>query len=125
MPVILQATMRAGENNRSRVLVALLVVCCALNLSSIVAAASQGAPPSSDLLDQGRKLLEAGKLAEAELVLDRAEKLAPSDSVILTLDAKVKGRLGEYASAVALLKRVIRLDSTVRPGARRSCNRSR
>ena len=54
-------------------------------------------------------MLEAGKLAEAELVLDRAEKLAPSDSVILTLDAMVKGRLGEYASAVALLKRVVRL----------------
>jgi len=86
-----------------------LVACCALNLSSIFAAAPQGAPHSSELLDQGRKLLEAGKLAEAELVLDRAEKLAPSDSVILTLDAKVKGRLGEYASAVALLKRVIRL----------------
>jgi len=101
--------MRAGKNHRSRVFVALLVVCCALNLSSIVAAASQGASSSSELLDQGRKLLEAGKLAEAELILDRAEKLAPSDPVILNLDAKVKGRLGEYASAVALLKRVIRL----------------
>jgi tetratricopeptide (TPR) repeat protein len=88
---------------------ALMVVCCALNLGSISAAARQGATPSSELLDQGRKLLEAGKLAEAELVLDRAEKLAPSDSVILNLDAKVKGRLGEYASAVDLLKRVIRL----------------
>jgi tetratricopeptide (TPR) repeat protein len=88
---------------------ALMVVCCALNLSSIFAAAPQGAPPSKELLEQGRKLLEAGKLAEAELVLDRAEKLAPDDSVILNLDAKVKGRLGEYASAVALLKRVIRL----------------
>jgi tetratricopeptide (TPR) repeat protein len=107
-PVVLQATRRAGNNNRSRVL-ALTVVCCALNLGSIFAAAQQEAPPSSELLDQGRKLLEAGKLAEAELVLDRAEKLAPSDSVILSLDAKVKGRLGEYASAVALLKRVIGL----------------
>jgi tetratricopeptide (TPR) repeat protein len=101
--------MRAGKNHRSRVFVALLVVCCALNLSSIVAAASQGPSSSSELLDQGRKLLEAGKLAEAELVLDRAEKLAPSDPVILSLDAKVKGRLGEYATAVALLKRVIGL----------------
>jgi tetratricopeptide (TPR) repeat protein len=101
--------MRAGKNHRSRVFVALLIVCCALNLSSIYAAAPQGAPPSSELLDQGRKLLEAGKLAEAELVLDRAEKLAPSDSVILNLDAKVKGRLGEYASAVALLTRVVQL----------------
>ena len=101
--------MRASKNHRSRVFVALLVVCCALNLSSIVAAASQGASSSRELLDQGRKLLEAGKLAEAELILDRAEKLAPSDPVILNLDAKVKGRLGEYASAGALLKRVIRL----------------
>jgi tetratricopeptide (TPR) repeat protein len=86
-----------------------MVVCCALNLGSISAAARQAATPSSKLLDQGRKLLEAGKLAEAELVLDRAEKLAPSDSAILNLDAKVKGRLGEYTSAVDLLKRVIRL----------------
>jgi tetratricopeptide (TPR) repeat protein len=75
----------------------------------MLAIAAQTAPTPSELLEQGRKLLEAGKLAEAELVLDRAEKLAPSDSVILTLDAKVKGRLGEYSSAVALLKRVVRL----------------
>jgi tetratricopeptide (TPR) repeat protein len=106
-PAVRPATRRAGKNNRSRVF-ALIVACCALNLGSIFAA-QQGAPPSSELLDQGRKLLEAGKLAEAELVLDRAEKLAPSDPAILNLDAKVKGRLGEYASAVDLLKRVIRL----------------
>ena len=107
-PVALQATGRARKNNHSRVF-ALMVVCCSINLSSIFAAVPQGAPPSSELLEQGRKLLEAGKLAEAELVLDRAEELAPSDSVIVTLDAKVKGRLGEYASAVALLRRVILL----------------
>jgi tetratricopeptide (TPR) repeat protein len=71
--------------------------------------AQEATPTSSELLEQSRKLLEAGKLAEAELVLDHAAKLAPSDSVILTLDAKVKGRLGEYSSAVALLKRVIQL----------------
>jgi tetratricopeptide (TPR) repeat protein len=107
-PVVIQVTQRADKNDRVRVSV-LIVVCCALNLSLICAAAPQGTPLSSELLDQGRKLLEAGKLAEADLVLDRAEKLAPSDSVILNFDAKVKGRLGEYASAVALLKRVIRL----------------
>jgi tetratricopeptide (TPR) repeat protein len=105
-PIVLQATQRAGDSNRARVFV-LVVACCALNLSSIFASAQQAAPPSTgELLDQGRKLLNAGKLAEAELVLDRAAKLAPSDSVILSLDAKVKGRLGEYASAVALLRRV-------------------
>jgi len=72
-------------------------------------AALQGGAHSSELLDQARKLLAAGKLAEAELVLDRAEKLAPSDPVILSLDAKVKGRLGEDGSAVALLQRVVQL----------------
>ena len=107
VPVILRAIRRAGKNNRSHVF-ALMVVCCALNFGSIFATVPE-APTSSELLEQGRKLLEAGKLAEAELALDRAEKLAPSDPVILTLDAKVKGRLGEYSSAVDLLKRVIRL----------------
>jgi tetratricopeptide (TPR) repeat protein len=92
---------------RSARVCALTIVGCTLHAGSIFASATQQAP--SELLDQGRKLLEAGRLAEAELVLDRAEKLAPSDPVILTLDAKVKGRLGEYSSAVDLLKRVIRL----------------
>ena len=86
---------------------AFMLAGCTLHAGSIFASATQQAP--SELLDQGRKLLEAGRLAEAELVLDRAEKFASSDPVILTLDAKVKGRLGEYSSAVDLLKRVIRL----------------
>ena len=107
-PPIRQAIRRAGKNNRSCVF-ALMVACFALNFGSIFATAAGAGPTSSELLAQGRRLLEAGKLAEAELVLDRAEKLAPSDSVILTLDAKVKGRLGEYSSAVDLLKRVTRL----------------
>ena len=106
--VILQAIRRAGKNNIFCVF-ALMVASSALNLGSMLAIAAETAPTSNELLDQGRKLLEAGKLAEAELVLDRAEKLAPSDPLILTLDAKVKGRLGEYSTAVALLKRVIRL----------------
>ena len=98
----------AAESNRSRAF-SVIVVSCALNFGSILAAVPQTAPTPSELLEQGRKLLAVGKLAEAELVLDRAEKLAPSDSVILTLDAKVKGRLGESSDAVALLRRVIRL----------------
>ena len=106
--VILQAIRRAGKNNISCVF-ALMVASFALNLGSMLAIAAETAPTSSELLEQGRKLFVAGKLAEAELVLDRAEKLAPSDSVILSLDAKVKGRLGDYARAVALLKRVIGL----------------
>jgi tetratricopeptide (TPR) repeat protein len=107
-PVILQAIRWAGKGNRSGVF-ALMVVCCAFNFSPIFAAAQGAAPTSNEFLEQGQKLLDAGRLAEAESVLDRAEKLAPADSVILTLDAKVKGRLGEYSCAVALLERVIRL----------------
>ena len=75
--------MRAGKNHRSRVFVALLVVCCALNLSSIVAAASQGASSSRELLDQGRKLLEAGKLAEAVAGLRIALAIDPNSAQAL------------------------------------------
>ncbi len=107
-PLSCRAIRRADKSNYSRVF-ALMVACFALNFGSIFATAAGAGPTSSELIEQGRKLLEAGKLAEAELVLDRAEKLAPSDSVILTLDAEVKGRLGEYSGAVDLLKRVTRL----------------
>jgi tetratricopeptide (TPR) repeat protein len=91
-PVNLRAGRRAGKSNRSRAFALTSVCCCALYLGSISATLAMADPTSSELLEQGRKLLEAGKLAEAELVLDRAEK--------------VKGRLGEYSSAVALLRRV-------------------
>jgi len=106
-PAILRAMRRGGKDNRS-LAVALLGVCFLFS-SGISFATVRQAPTSSDLLVQGRNLLEAGKLAEAELVLDRAAELAPSDAVILTLDGRVKGRLGEYASAVALLERVTKL----------------
>src|SRR5271154_4847932 len=98
----------AAESNRSPAF-SVIVVSCALNFGTIFVTVAQQAQTSRGLLEQGRQLLGVGKLAEAELVLDRAEKLAPSDPVILTLDAKVKGRLGESSNAVALLKRVIRL----------------
>lgn len=86
----------------------LIVAYFVLSTGSIFATTVAG-PTSRELLTQGRKVLEAGKLAEAELILDRAEKLAPSDPEILTLDAKVKGRLGEFAIAVDLLERLTRL----------------
>jgi Flp pilus assembly protein TadD len=99
---------RAGKNHRSRVF-GLLIACCAFDPGAILATVPVTPQTSIELLEQGRKLLEAGKLAEAELVLDRAAELAPSDPVILTLDGRVKGRLGENASALALLKRVVQL----------------
>jgi tetratricopeptide (TPR) repeat protein len=113
-PAILRAIRLAGKDNRSHAL-GLIVACCAFNLGSIVATVAEANQTSIELLEQGRKLLQAGKLAEAELVLDRAEKLAPSDSVILTLDAKVKGRLGDYSGAVVLLKRAALLNPQSAP----------
>jgi tetratricopeptide (TPR) repeat protein len=107
-PIVLRAIRRAGKYIRSRAF-ALMFLCCALTFGTIFVTVAQVAPTSNELLKQARKLLEAGKLAEAELILDRAVKLAPSDAVIMTLDAKVKGRLGEYSTAVDLLKRVTRL----------------
>jgi tetratricopeptide (TPR) repeat protein len=103
-----RAIRQVGKNNRSRIFV-LVAVCSVFNLGPIAATIAETVQTSSALLEQGRKLLEEGKLAEAELVLDRAEKLAPSDPAILTLDARVKGRLGESSSAVALLGLVVRL----------------
>lgn len=108
LPAVPRAARRVGKNNRCRVF-ALTVVCCAINAGSIFATVPEGTPTSSELLRQGRRLLEAGRLAEAELILDHAANLAPSDPVILTLDAQVKGRLGEYSDSVALLKRVVQL----------------
>ena len=107
-PVILRAVRRAGKNSHSRA-IALMALCYIFGLGSIFAIAGEAAPTSSELLEQGRKLLAAGRLAEAELVLDRAEKLAPSDPLILTLDARVKGRLGEYSTAVDLLNHLVLL----------------
>jgi tetratricopeptide (TPR) repeat protein len=107
--VVILRAIRRPRKNIFTCIFALMVATFVLNRSSMLVIAAETAPTSSELLEQGQKLLEAGKLAEAELVLDRAEKLAPSDAVILTLDARVKGRLGETSTAVALLRRVIRL----------------
>ncbi len=104
----LQAIRRVSKNDCFRAF-ALMVACPVLNLGSILANAAETAQTSRELLEQGQKLLEAGKLAQAELVLDRAAKLAPSDVAILTLDAEVKGRLGESSNAVALLRHAIQL----------------
>ena len=110
-PIVLRATRRAGKNIRSRAF-ALMFLCCALTFGSIFATVAQVAPTSSELLEQGHcAATGAGKLAEAECEFrSRWRNLAPSDSVILILDAKVKGRLGESSSAVALLQRAIRLN---------------
>lgn len=69
----------------------------------------QSTSPANDLKERARGLVAEGQLAEAELVLAQAERLAPSDPVVLTLEGKVKRRLGEPGSAILLFQRVIQL----------------
>jgi tetratricopeptide (TPR) repeat protein len=70
---------------------------------------SNDAAGAQKLFVQGQDLAAQGRLAEAEIPLTQAVSLAPKDPALLSYLAKVKGRLGEPAEAVALLRRVIQL----------------
>lgn len=88
------------------------LVLCILGLWSLVFAVSaSGLHDSSadELFAHGQTLVQQGRLAEAEVTLDRAESISPNDSRILTLLGKVKGRLGQFPEAKALFQRVIEL----------------
>jgi len=76
------------------------------------AAAQAGAqsPSVHELFEQGQTLAREGRIAESEVVLEKAAKLSPDDRTILTLLAKVEGRLGEFPDAISLFQRVIALN---------------
>jgi tetratricopeptide (TPR) repeat protein len=57
----------------------------------------------------GQELAQQGRLAEAEVALEKAEHLSPENTQIATLLGKVKGRLGEFPAAIALFQRVVDL----------------
>jgi tetratricopeptide (TPR) repeat protein len=59
------------------------------------------------LLLDGQELASQGRIAEAETPLLQAASLSPKEIDVLTLLAKVQGRLGEHAEAVALFRRVV------------------
>lgn len=59
---------------------------------------------------QGQQLASQGRLAEAETALLQAKALAPKDITLLTLLAKVQGRLGEHTEAVTLFRQVLKMD---------------
>jgi tetratricopeptide (TPR) repeat protein len=61
------------------------------------------------LLAQARSLAAEGKLAEAEIVLSKAEVLSPERTEVLTLLGKVEGRLAEYPQAVTVFRRIVEL----------------
>lgn len=61
------------------------------------------------LLKQGKSLAAEGRLAEAEVPLIAARKLAPDDLQALTTLAKVQGRLGKSAEAILLFRKAVGL----------------
>jgi tetratricopeptide (TPR) repeat protein len=54
-------------------------------------------------------LIREGRLAEAEVFLQKAVQASPEDVSLLTLLGKIKGRMREYPDAIAIFQRVIQL----------------
>jgi tetratricopeptide (TPR) repeat protein len=83
-----------------------------LCLGLLVSAAAQ-TPPAPAAADESvrsaQALLAQGRLAEAEVELEKARALSPNDTQLLTLLAKLEGRLGKPQEAIALLQRVAKL----------------
>jgi len=74
---------------------------------------SAEAAKARQLLLDGQDLAAQGRLAEAETALVQAEGLRPKDIDLLTLLAKVKGRLSEHTEAVALFRRIVQMQPQV------------
>jgi len=62
---------------------------------------------------EGQELASQGRIAEAETALRQAASLSPKEIDVLTLLAKVQGRLGEHAEAVALFRRIVQMRPAV------------
>jgi tetratricopeptide (TPR) repeat protein len=73
-------------------------------------AATDNASAAEALYSQGKQLAAEGRLAEAEIPLQKAAVLSPKNVTILTLLGKVKARLGEDGEASLLFKRVVEAD---------------
>jgi tetratricopeptide (TPR) repeat protein len=61
------------------------------------------------LILDGQELISQGRLAEAETRLVEAESFSPNDVELLTLLAKLKGRLGQPEAAAVLFRRTVQL----------------
>lgn len=88
------------------------ILCGAMYLSfatGLPALGQASAAPADEvdrLMQQGQSLASADELAEAEIVLTQAVKLAPDDGRVVTLLAEVKSRLGETDEAAKLFRSV-------------------
>jgi tetratricopeptide (TPR) repeat protein len=89
-----------------------LVAFCsiAIFLSQYLHAASGPIPtPANKLVDQAKRLIDQGRIAEAEVVLTQAHILTPKNPETIALLGKVKGSLGELRDAQELFQQVIQL----------------
>ena len=71
---------------------------------------AENANAADVLYSQGKQLAAEGRLAEAEVPLQKAVLLSPKNVIMLTLLGKVKARLGEDADAAILFRRVVEAD---------------
>ena len=76
----------------------------------ISAADSDNASTAEALYARGKQLAAEGRLAEAEVPLEKAVLIAPKNVSLLTLLGKVKARLGEDGDAAVLFRRVVEAD---------------
>ena len=88
------------------------VLLCALLICFLAAGWAQSSQHDSSFEEAfglGQELVHQGRLAEAEVALEKAKSLSPEDTQVLTLLGKVKGRLGEFQPAIVLFQRVVEL----------------
>ena len=80
-------------------------------IRSLVSGLAQSSQNDSfnDVLRLGQDLAKQGRLAEAEVALEKAGRLSPQDTQVMTLLGKVKGRLSEFPAAIVLFQRVVDL----------------
>jgi len=80
-------------------------------ICSLTTSLAQSSPSDSfkDAFALGQELAKQGRLAEAEVALEKAERLSPQDTQAMTLLGKVKGRLSEFPAAIVLFQRVVDL----------------
>jgi len=74
---------------------------------------SADAARARQLFLDGQALASQGRLAEAETELVQAANLDPKNLELLTLLAKIQGRLGEHAQAVALFRRIVQMQPKI------------
>ncbi len=87
-------------------------LCCTAPLNRCVAQTSDVSTARSAataLMEQGIEEAAQGRLAEADVTLERAEKLAPDDARVLASLGKVKARVGEVEPAISLFRHVATL----------------